>query len=177
MDNLGKNIVSSQVVVVQLPSRVRLFATPWTAARQASLSLTNSWSLPKFISIASVMPSSHLILWHPLLLLPSVLPSIRNFSSESVVHIRWPEYWSSASASVLPMNIQGWFPLGFTGLIFLQSKTLSRVFLTTLVIVSLSCTSPCAMTSLWYMKQKYKFYLWSMYNADILYLNHNYFNL
>ena len=75
------------------------------------LSLTIFWSFPKFMSIASVMPSSHLILWHPLLLLPSVFPSIRNFSSESVVHIRWPEYWSSASASVLPMSIQGWFPL------------------------------------------------------------------
>ena len=84
---------------------------------------------------------------------------------------------ASASASVLPMNIQGWFPLGMTGLIFLQSERLSRVFLMTLVIVSLSCTSPYAMTSLWYMKGKYKFYLWSMYNADLLHFSHNYFNL
>ena len=83
----------------------------------------------------------------------------------------------SASASVLPMNTQGWCPLGLTGLIFLQSKRLSRVFLTTLVRVSLSCTSPYAVTSLSYMKRKYKFYLWSIYNADLLYFNHNYFNL
>ena len=68
--------------------------TPQTAADQASLSLTVSRSLPKFMTIASVMPSRHLILWHPLLLLPSVFPSIRDFSNESVVHIRWPEYWS-----------------------------------------------------------------------------------
>ena len=75
-------------------SHVRLFATPWTAARQASLSITNSWSLLKLMPIESVMPSSHLILWCPLLLLPSIFPSIRVFSNESVVHIRWPKYWS-----------------------------------------------------------------------------------
>ena len=76
-------------VVVQSPSHVRLFATPWTAACQASLPLTISQSLPKFMSIASVMPSSHLILWCPLLLLPSIFPSIRDFSNELAVHIRW----------------------------------------------------------------------------------------
>ena len=76
-----------------MPSCVQPFATPWTPARQASLSLTISQSLPKFMSIASMMPSSHLILWHPLLL-PSIFPSIRNFSNESTVHIRWPKYWS-----------------------------------------------------------------------------------
>ena len=75
-------------------SRVRLFATPWTAACQASLSITNSQSLLKLMSIESVMPSSHLILCHPLLLLPSTLPSIRVFSNESVLHNRWPKYWS-----------------------------------------------------------------------------------
>ena len=75
-------------------SRVRLFVTPWTAARQASLSITNSWSLPKLLSIELVMPSNHLILCHPLLLLPSIFPSIRVFSHESVLHIRWPKYWS-----------------------------------------------------------------------------------
>ena len=75
-------------------SLVRLFVTPWIAARQASLSITNSWSPPKPISIESVMPSSHLILCHPLLLLPPILPSIRVFSSESTLHMRWPEYWS-----------------------------------------------------------------------------------
>ena len=79
---------------VHLLSRVQLFATPWTAAHQASLSITNSWSLPKIMPIESVMPSNHLILCHPLRLLPSILPSIRFFSNESVLHIRWPKYWS-----------------------------------------------------------------------------------
>ena len=78
---------------VQSLSHVRLFTTPWTAARQASLSITNSWSLLKLMSIESVMPSSHLILCRPLLLLPSVFPSIRVFPSESVLRIKWPKYW------------------------------------------------------------------------------------
>ena len=82
------------VIAVQSPSHVQLLATPWTAARQAALCLTISQSLPKFMSIASLMPPSHLILWCPLLLLPSVFPSIRDFSNESSVHIRWPKYWS-----------------------------------------------------------------------------------
>ena len=75
-------------------SHVGLFATPWTAARQASLSITNSWSSLKLKSIESVIPSNRLILCHPLLLLPSVSPSIRIFSNESALHIRWPKYWS-----------------------------------------------------------------------------------
>ena len=75
-------------------SRVRLFVTPWTAALQASLSITNSRSLPKLMSIESVMPFNLLILCHPLLLLPSIFPSIRVFSNESALHIRWPQYWS-----------------------------------------------------------------------------------
>ena len=79
---------------VQSLSRIRLFATPWTAARQASLSFTISWSLLKLVSIESVMPSSHLVLCRPLGLLPSILPSIRVFSNESVLHIRWAKYWS-----------------------------------------------------------------------------------
>ena len=79
---------------VQLLSCVQLFATPWTAARQASLSITNSWSLPKPMCIESVMPSSHLILYRPLLLLPSIPPSIRVFSNESALRMRWPKYWS-----------------------------------------------------------------------------------
>ena len=74
--------------------RVRLFAAPWTAARQASLLITNSWSLPKLMSIELVMPSNHLILCRPLLLLPSIPPSIRVFSNESALLIRWPKYWS-----------------------------------------------------------------------------------
>ena len=91
------------VVVVQSLSHVRLFATPWTAARQASLSITNSWSLLKLTSINSVMPSNHLILCLPLLLPPSIFPSIRVFSNESVLHIRWPKYWSF-SFSIRPSN-------------------------------------------------------------------------
>ena len=79
---------------VQLLSCVRLFATPWSAARQASLSSSNSWSLPKLMSMESVKPSNHLILCHPLLLPPSIFPSIRVFSNESVLCIRWPKYWS-----------------------------------------------------------------------------------
>ena len=88
---------------VQSLSRVRLFATPWIAARQASLSITNSWSSLKLTSIELVMPSSHLILCCPLLLLPSIFPSIRVFSSESALHIRWPKYWSF-SFSISPYN-------------------------------------------------------------------------
>ena len=80
--------------VVQSLTRVRLFATPWTAACQASLSFAISWSLLKFMSIESVMPSNHLIFCHPLLLLPSIFPNIRVFSNESPLRIRWPKYWS-----------------------------------------------------------------------------------
>ena len=80
-------------------SPVRLFATQWTAARQASLSITNSWRLPKLKSTESGMPSNHFILCHPLLLLASIFPSIRVFSSESVLRIRWPEYWSFSFSS------------------------------------------------------------------------------
>ena len=88
-----KNCQTLQFSSVQSLSRVQLFSTPWTAARQASLSITNSRSLLKFMSIESVMPSSHLILCRPLLL-PSIFPSIRVFSNESVLHMRWPTYWS-----------------------------------------------------------------------------------
>ena len=88
---------------LQSLSCVRLFATPWTAACQASLSIANSWSLLKLMSIESVMPSNHLILWHPLLLLPSIFPSIRVFSSESALHIRRPKYWSF-SFNISPSN-------------------------------------------------------------------------
>jgi len=79
---------------VQLLSHVRLFSTPWTTEHQAFLSITNFQSLPKIMSIESVMPSNHLILCYPLLLLPSIFPSIRVFSNESVLCIRWPKYWS-----------------------------------------------------------------------------------
>ena len=86
---------------VQLLSHVRLFVTPWTAARQASLFITNSWSLLKLMPTELVMPSNHLILCHTLLLPPSIIPNIRVFSSESVLHIRWPKYWSF-SFSIIP---------------------------------------------------------------------------
>ena len=79
---------------VQSLSHVRLFVTPWTAVREASLSITNSRSSLRLTSIESVMPSSHLILCHPLLLLPPILPTIRVFSNESTLHMRWPKYWS-----------------------------------------------------------------------------------
>ena len=84
----------NRISSVQSLSRVQLFVTPWTAAHQASLSITNSQSLPKLMSIESVMPSNHLILYRPLLLLPSIFPSIRVFSNESALCIRWPKYWS-----------------------------------------------------------------------------------
>ena len=101
-------------------------ATPWTAARQGSLSFTNSQSLLKPMSTESVMPTNHLIFCHPLLLLPSVFPSI--ISNESLFASGGQNIGASASASVLPMNIQNWFPLRWTGWISLQSKGLSRVF-------------------------------------------------
>ena len=91
---------------VQSLSHVRLFATPWTAACQASLSITDSRSLLKFKSIELVMPSNHLILSCPLLLLPSICPSIKVFSNESALRIRWPKYWSFSLTSVLPMNTE-----------------------------------------------------------------------
>ena len=87
-------VYSAQFSSVQLLSRVRLFATPWTAACQASGSITNSWSLLKLMSIELVMSFNHLTLCRPLLFLPSIFPSIRVFSNESVLHIRWPKYWS-----------------------------------------------------------------------------------
>ena len=104
---------------------------PMDRACQASLPTTNSQSLPKLMSIELMMPSNQTILCRPLLLLPSIFPSISFFSNESALHIRWPK--SSASASVLPMNIQDGFPLRWTGWISLQSKGLSRVFSNTRV--------------------------------------------
>ena len=97
---------------VQWLSHIPLFATPWTAAHQASLSITNSWSLLKLMSIKWVMSSNHLILCHPLLLLPSIFPSIRVFSNESVLHIRWSKYWSF-SFSISPSS-------EYSGLIFFR---------------------------------------------------------
>ena len=100
---------------------------PMDCRGQASLSITNySWSLLKLMSIELMMSSNHLILCHPLLILHSIFPSIRVFSSESVLHTRWPSIGDSAS--ILLMKIQGWFPLGLTGFLSLRSKELSRVF-------------------------------------------------
>ena len=114
---------------VQLLSRVQLFATPWIAAHQASLSITNSQSLLKLMSIESMMRSSHLILCHTLFL-PPIPPSIRVFSNESMT---WGGQSIGVSASILPMNTQDWSPLGWTGWISLQPKGLSRVFSNTTV--------------------------------------------
>ena len=100
---LGHQVSLMMWVSVQSLSHVRLFETPWTAACQASLSIANSQSLLKLISIESVMPSNHLILCHPLLRLPSIFPSIRVFSNESILHIRWPKYWNF-SFSISPSN-------------------------------------------------------------------------
>ena len=118
---------------VQSLSHVQLFATPWTAACQASLSITNSWSFVKLMSIESVMSSNHLIFHSPLLLLPSIFPRIRAFSKSQFFTSGGQRIGVSASASVLPMNIQDWFPLGWTGWISLLSKGLSRVLCNTTV--------------------------------------------
>ena len=116
---------------VQSLSCVWLFATPWTEACQASLSITTSRSLLKLMSIELVVPSNHPILCCPLLFLLSIFPSIRAFSNESVLPIRWPEYWSF-SFSISPSNkYSGLISLGLTGLIFLQSKGPSRIFSST----------------------------------------------
>ena len=119
--------------LVQSLSGVQFFSTPWTAAHQASMSITNSQSLFKLMSIESVMPPNHLILCHPLLCPPSIFPSIRIFSKESVLRIRWPKYWSFRF-SIRPFNeYSGLISLGWTGWISLQSRGLSRVFSNTTV--------------------------------------------
>ena len=114
-------------------SRIQLLATPWTAARLSSLSITNSRSLLKLMSIESVTPFNHLILCHPLLLLPSIFPSIRVFSNESVLHLRCPKYWSF-SFSIIPSNeYSGPISFRMDWLVSLQSKGLSRLFSNTTV--------------------------------------------
>ena len=118
---------SVQFNSVQSLSHVRLFVAPWIAACQASLSITNSWSPPKPMSIESIMSSNHLILCFTFLFLPSIFPSIRVFSNESALYNRWPKYWHF-SFSISPSNEQDWSPLGWTGWISLQSKGLSSVF-------------------------------------------------
>ena len=114
---------SSIEVVVQSLSCVQLFVTPWTAAHQASLSFTISWNLLRLMPIELMMPSNHLFLFLPLLLLPSILPSISVFSNKSLFTSGGQIVGASASTSALPMNIQGWFPLGWTGLILLSKDS------------------------------------------------------
>ena len=127
-EDLKKNRYMYMHVVVQSLSCVWLFVIPWTAACQASLSFTIPQSLLKLLSIELVMPSNHLILCCSRLLLPSIFPSIRVFSSESALHIRWPEYWSFSFSISPSVNILVWFPLG---LVSLLSKGFSRVFSST----------------------------------------------
>ena len=122
-----------KVCVIQSLRHVQLFVTPWTAAHQASPSFPISQSLHKLMYIESVMPSNHLILCHPLLLLPSIFPSIRVFSNESVLCIRWPKYWRCTFSISPSSEYSGLIPLGRTGWISLQSKGLSRVFSNTTV--------------------------------------------
>ena len=114
-------------------SRVRLFVTPWTAARQASLSITNSQSLLKLISIESVTPSSRLILCRPLFLLPSIFSSIRVFSNESALHIRWPKCWGFSFGISPCSEHPGLISFRWTDWISWQSKGLSRVFSNTTI--------------------------------------------
>ena len=126
-------VLLSQFSSVELLSPVRLLATPWTTACQASLSITNSQSLLKLMSIELVMPSNHLILCHPLLLQPSIFPSIRVFSNESVLQIRWPKYWS-LSFSISPSNeYPGLISFRTDWLDLLAVKGLSTVFSNTTV--------------------------------------------
>ena len=124
---------NSQVSSVQLLSDVRLFATPWTAAHQASLSITNSQSPPKLMCIEYVMPSNHLILCCPLLCPPSIFPSIRVFSNESVLCIRWSKYWSFSLSISPSKEYLGLISVGLTGSKSLHSKGLSRVFSSTTI--------------------------------------------
>ena len=128
-------VICRVVVVVQSFSHVQLYATPWTAVCQASLSFTISQSFLRFMSIEWVILSNHLILCCPILLLASIFLNIWVFSNETALCLRWPKYWSFNFSNSLCnewMNIQGWYPLGLTGLI-LQSKGLLRAFSSTTI--------------------------------------------
>ena len=122
-----KTVTKGSVSSVQSLSHVRLFATPWTAARQASLSITNSRSSLRLMSIESVMPSSHLILCRPLLLLPPIPPSVRVISNESPLPMRWPEYWSFSFSIIPSKEHPGLISFRMDWCISLQYKGLSRV--------------------------------------------------
>ena len=123
---MDKSAISHPVLSVQLLSCVWLFATPWTAARQAFLSITNSWGLLRLMSIELVMPSNHLVLCHPLSSRLQSFPASGSFQMSQFFESGGQSVGVSASTSVLPMNIQDWFPLGWTGWISLQSKGLLR---------------------------------------------------
>ena len=127
------NTLNNKFSSVQPLSHVQLLATPWTAAHQAFLSITNSWSLLKLMSIELVMPSKYLMVCRPLLLPPSIFPSIRVFSNESVLLIRWPKYWSVSFSIVPSKEIPGLISFRMDWLVSLQSKGLSRVFSNTTV--------------------------------------------
>ena len=123
-----ENINFAVIQSVQSLSRVQLFVTPWIAVRQVSLSITNSWGLLKLRSIELVMPSNYLILCCPLLLLPSIFPSIRVFSSESVLHIRWPKYWSFSFSISPSSEYSGLISLRMDWLDLFAVKGLSSIF-------------------------------------------------
>ena len=125
------NFSKSSIVVVQWLSHIQLFATLWTAARQASLSVTNSQNLFKLMSIESVMPSNHLILCLPLLLLPSIFPNIRVFFSESALRIRWSKYWSFSFSISSSNEYSGLVSFSIDWFDFLLLKGLSRLFSST----------------------------------------------
>ena len=137
--------------VVQSLSHVWLFVTPRTTAQQISLSLTISQSLPKFMPISLVMPSSHCILWYPLLLLPSIFPSIRDFSSESAVYIRWPSYWrfpmspSNKNSGLISLKIDWFDLLAIQGTFksFLQHHSLKALILWQSTLLTVQLSQPC----------------------------------
>ena len=143
----GSGILEEEISSVQWLSRVWLFAAPWTVASQASLSITNSRSLLKFMLIELVMPSNHLILCHLLFLHLQSFPASGSFSASQFFLSGGQSIGVSSSVSVLPMNIQDWFPLGWTGWISLQSKGLSRVFSNTTVQKHQFCGAQLSLSS------------------------------
>ena len=145
-------------------SHVRLFATPWITARQASLSITNSQSSPRLTSIKSVMPSSHLILYHPLLLLPPIPPSIRVFSNESSLRMRWPKYWSFSFIIISSKEIPGLisFRMDWLDLLAVQGtlkshisykKIWTQIFVPKIYTVHMSCKKTCTLVFIWEMSK------------------------
>ena len=125
-EKMNERYIIFVYVVIELLSCLQLFASPWSVACEISLSFTISQNLLKLMSIHLMMPFNHFNVCYPLLILPSIIFRIRDFSSELALHISWPNIWASASVSVLPMNIQDWFSLRFTGLISVQSKGFIR---------------------------------------------------